>query len=104
MPMPEPMRIVMLMSSRCRATTTLLAGAPVLSEVSVVVPTPTEIFCDRVLVDELLDFFKSPHLKERAAQLTYLSEMLLLRSSSLSGRSKARIEAILINPGRCLAG
>ena len=54
-------------------------GAPVHSEVSVVVPTPTEAVCDRVLVDEFLEFFRSPHLKERAAQLAFMSEVLFLR-------------------------
>ena len=54
-------------------------GSPVHSDTSVLIPTPTEIVCDRLLLDELLDFFRSPHLATRAAQLAFMSEVLLLR-------------------------
>ena len=54
-------------------------GSPVHSDVYWGVPTPIEVVCDRILLDTLLDFFDSPHLAERAAQLAFFSEMLLLR-------------------------
>ena len=54
-------------------------GSAVHSDIHWVVPTPIEIVCDRILLDTLLDFFDSPHLAERAAQLAFMSELLLIR-------------------------
>ena len=54
-------------------------GSAVHSDIHWVVLTPIEIVCDRILLDTLLDFFDSPHLAERAAQLAFMSELLLIR-------------------------
>ena len=54
-------------------------GSPVHSDVSATLPMPTEVMCDRHLLDELLDFVDSPHLAPRAAELAYVSEELLFK-------------------------
>jgi hypothetical protein len=57
----------------------------------------------RLLLDELLDFFRSDHLAARAAQLAYLSEVLLLRQPRrlqvpLTQTTQHRISPLLTLP------